>query len=240
MISFTVITCTYNAQSVIERTLDSVLNQSYPYVEHLIIDGASTDDTMALVRKYENENIVRRTSHQVSVVSEKDKGFYFAMNKGLDLATGVYIVFLNAGDVFPSSDTLQMVAHKMDGWKTLPGIIYGDTDIVDDAGHFLRHRRLAPPENLSWRSFKWGMLVCHQSFYALQSITSKIHYDTNYKYSADVDWCIRVMKAAEEEQRLLMNAHAVLTNYLDGGMSVQNHRDSLRERFGVMKRHYGL
>lgn len=239
MITFTVITATYNAEKVLQRTLDSVRHQSWPHVEHLIIDGASKDSTLAMVKAYQEKSDAEENGHDIKVVSEPDKGLYYAMNKGIDRATGQYLVFLNAGDVFASDDTLEMVAQNVGEAERLPGVLYGDTDIVNDDGVFLRHRRLAPPEHLSWKSFRWGMLVCHQSFYALTEIAKDIHYDTRYRYSADVDWCIRIMKACKQQRRRLKYVHAVLTNFLDGGMTNTHHRDSLKERFHVMAHHYG-
>ena len=108
------------------------------------------------------------------------------MNKSIDRATGDYLVFMNAGDTFPTADTLEYVEGCVGEGEVLPGVLYGDTDIVDEMGHFLRHRRLAPPKKLTWRSFIWGMLVCHQSFYARTDIAREIHYDLHYRYSADV------------------------------------------------------
>lgn len=124
--------------------------------------------------------------------------------------------------------------------EELPGVLYGNTDIVDDEGHFLRHRRLQPPERLTWRSFRQGMLVCHQAFYARTDLAKANPYNMQYRFSADVDWCIRVMKAAELQGLPLRNVDAVVVNYLDGGMTVKNHRASLRERFRLMRHHYGL
>ncbi|HEY9551308.1 MAG TPA: glycosyltransferase, partial [Prevotella sp.] len=119
-------------------------------------------------------------------------------------------------------------------------VLYGDTDIVDKQGRFLRHRRLSPPKSgLSWRSFRQGMLVCHQAFYARTDLAKTTPYDLSYRFSADVDWCIRIMKAAETRKLVLKNVHAVVVNYLDGGMTVQNHRASLKERFRLMCRYYG-
>lgn len=174
------------------------------------------------------------------VVSEKDRGLYDAMNNGIQKATGDYLVFLNAGDVFPSPDTLELVASSVGDGEELPGVLYGNTDIVDDEGHFLRHRRLQPPERLTWRSFRQGMLVCHQAFYARTDLAKANPYNMQYRFSADVDWCIRVMKAAELQGLPLRNVDAVVVNYLDGGMTVKNHRASLRERFRLMRHHYGL
>lgn len=240
MIKFTVVTCTYNAERVLQRTLDSVNKQTYCNIEHLIIDGVSKDKTLAMVRAYQNRAKAGENAHEIVVYSEPDKGLYDAMNKGIDRATGDYLVFLNAGDVFPSDDTLEYVEGCVGEGENLPGVLYGDTDIVNDEGRFLRHRRLSPPEKLNWRSFKWGMLVCHQSFYARTDIARQIHYDLHYRLSADVDWCIRIMKAAQQRHLPLRNVHAGITNYLDGGMSVQNHKASLKERFEVMRSNYGI
>ena len=150
------------------------------------------------------------------------------------------MLFLNAGDTFPQTDTLEQVASAVGEGEVLPGVLYGDTDIVDNTGHFLRHRRLMPPENLSWRDFKWGMLVCHQAFYARTDLAQRTPYRLQFGLSADVDWCIRVMKMAEQKGLVLRPIHAVVVNYLDGGMSIKHHRASLKARFNVMRAHYGL
>ena len=170
MIKFSIITCTYNAESVLQRTLDSVMKQTCCNVEHLIIDGKSKDKTLAMVKAYKHKNDVGESAHEIRVFSEPDKGLYDAMNKGIDRATGDYLVFLNAGDVFPSADTLEYVEGCVGEGEVLPGVLYGDTDIVNMDGRFLRHRRLSPPKKLTWRSFIWGMLVCHQSFYTRTDI----------------------------------------------------------------------
>ena len=240
MIRFSIITCTYQAEKVLQRTVDSVLSQTYSIVEHIIIDGLSKDGTLRIIEDYEKKNESVGSLHEIHVISEPDKGLYDAMNKGIARATGDYLCFLNAGDVFSSSLTLEKIAASVIAGAQLPGVLYGDTDVVDNEGHFLRHRRLAPPENLSWRSFKQGMLVCHQAFYARVDLAKQTLYDLSYVYSADVDWCIRIMKAAEEANLPLRNVHQVVVNYLAGGMSIKNHRASLQERFRIMCRHYGL
>lgn len=240
MIKFTIVTCTFNAEHELQRTLDSVFHQSYADVEHLILDGLSHDRSVEMAQTYKQRSDEARTGHEVVVCSERDSGLYDAMNKGIAKATGDYIVFLNAGDTFPSEATLEHIAHSIGDGEALPGVIYGDTDIVNDEGRFLRHRRLQPPTKLTWRSFRNGMLVCHQAFYALTTLAKDNPYNLNYRFSADVDWCIRVMKEAERRHLMLKNVDEVVVNYLDGGMTEKNHRASLRERFSVMRRHYGL
>ena len=111
--------------------------------------------------------------------------------------------------------------------------------LVDGEGRFLHHRRLAPPEHLTWKSFRQGMLVCHQAFYARTDFAIATPYDMQYRFSADVDWCIRVMKAADKERVPLLNLKMVVANYMEEGQTTQHHRESLWERYHVMERHYG-
>lgn len=234
---FSVVTITYNAAAVLQPTLDSVLWQDYQHVEHLIIDGASTDETLHMARLYREVSDEQASAHEVVVSSEPDRGIYDAMNKGLQRATGDFVVFLNAGDTLPSPGTLTLVAEHC---EPDTAVLYGDTDIVGADRSFLRHRRLAPPDHLSWRSFRQGMLVCHQAFYARADLAKATPYDLGYRLSADVDWCIRIMKEAERRHLALTRVRAVVANYLEEGATTHNHRASLRERFGVMRRHYGL
>lgn len=227
-----IITVTYNAASVLKRTLDSVKAQSWKQIEHLIIDGASKDETISMAETYKAQ-----CPYEVVILSEPDKGLYDAMNKGLRLATGDYLVFLNAGDTLHAAETLETIVRSA---QSLPGVLYGDTAITDEQGNFLHLRRLRPPKKLSWKSFRQGMLVCHQAFYALTDIAKNLPYDPRYRYSADVDWCIRVMKEAQKRQLPLVNTQAILADYQEEGQTTIHHRDSLKERFDVMRRHYGL
>lgn len=222
---FSIITVTYNAEATLEDTVLSVISQTYRHVEYIIVDGASRDRTLSIINKYRN-----RITH---FISEPDRGLYDAMNKGIGLATGDYLCFLNAGDCFHEDDTLQQMVHTLTAGN-LPDVIYGETALVDKERHFLRMRRLAAPEVLTWKSFRQGMLVCHQAFFAKRSLAAP--YDLQYRFSADFDWCIRVMKQA----RTLHNTHLTLIDYLEEGMTTQNRKASLRERFQIMARHYGL
>lgn len=220
-----VITVTYNAEKVLEDTLQSVVSQTYRSIEYILIDGASKDGTLAVAEQY-------RDRIQI-LVSEPDRGIYDAMNKGIALATGDYLCFLNAGDSFHQDSTLQQLVQSIKS-NDLPDIVYGETALVDSKRHFLRMRRLSAPEVLTWKSFRQGMLVCHQAFFARRTLIEP--YDLRYRYSADFDWCIRIMKKAHT----LHNTHLTLIDYLDEGITTQNRRTSLRERFYIMARHYGL
>ncbi|MCD8266533.1 MAG: glycosyltransferase [Prevotellaceae bacterium] len=233
---FSVITVTFNAASTIGATLLSVERQTYPEVEHIIVDGLSTDSTMALVRAYAQRS-AGAGSHSVRWLSERDDGLYYAMNKGLRLAQGKYLVFLNAGDTLHSPSTLASIARLQEGRDY--SVLYGETDIVDAAGSFLRHRRLRAPSALTSRSFRQGMLVCHQSLYALTSLARSVPYDTRIRFSADYDWAIRLLTEGERRGLPTLNTRLVLTDYLSEGLTTRNHRRSLLERFRLMSRHYG-
>lgn len=219
-----IITVTYCAEATLERTLQSVAEQTYTDIEHLVIDGASKDGTLAIARRFPH----------VKVVSEPDRGLYDAMNKGVGLATGEFLCFLNAGDRLHSADTIARVAAAA---ESNTAVVYGDTAIVDGNGQFLYRRRLAPPERLTWRSFRQGMLVCHQAFYVNRAVVQP--YDLHYRFSADFDWCIRCMKEGERRGMRNVEVKEFVADYLNEGMTTANHKASLLERFGIMVRHYG-
>ncbi len=242
MIKFTIITVTYNAGDTIGRTLRSVSEQTYQAVEHLIIDGCSTDGTMAEIHQYVERNTDQRHPHSIVLTREPDQGLYDAMNKGIQMAKGDYVIFLNAGDQFHAPDVLAQVAEQIDqryNPSRRPAVVYGETDLVDDEGRFVRHRRLQAPERLASRKFLSGMLVCHQSFYVRNDIARLEPYDLQYRFSADYDWCIRVMRRAEQRGLSLHNSHLILTDYLAEGMTTKNHRKSLIERLHLMAHHFG-
>lgn len=235
-IKITIATVTYNAGSLLERTMGSVAEQDYPNVEHLIVDGNSQDNTLTVFHHYQELNSNAAVRHELVCRSEPDKGLYDAMNKAIGLATGDYICFLNAGDKLHSPHTLSHIAECAAG---RPAILYGDTEIVDNEGHSLGLRRLRPPRRLSWKSFKKGMLVCHQSFYARTDLTRQTPYNLRYRFSADFDWCIRLMKEARRKHQPIVNTQEVLSDYLNEGLTTKNHKKSLFERYRIMGHHYG-
>ena len=219
---FSIITITFNAESTLRPTLESVAAQTYKGYEYLIIDGASRDATVELARQYPC------VSH---LVSEPDRGLYDAMNKGIAAANGEYLIFLNAGDSLYAPDTLQKIADFIG--ENRPDIIYGETAIVDSERCFISMRRLKAPEKLTWKSFRMGMLVCHQAFIARRRLAPT--YDLTYRFSGDFDWCIRCMKKADS----IVNTHLTLINYLNEGVTTRNHKASLKERYHIMVKYYG-
>ena len=222
---FSIITVTYNAEKWIERTLLSVLSQTYPNIEYIVIDGASKDGTMEIAGRY--------ASGITCLKSEPDKGIYDAMNKGIQQATGDYIWFLNAGDALHNADTVYRIVQRIEKRGILPDVIYGETSIVDAEGRSMGLRRLKAPNRLTWKSFRMGMLVCHQSFIAKREKAPL--FDLNYRLVADYDWCIQCLKRADS----IHNSRRVLSDFLEQGMSSVHRKDSLKERYTVMCKYYG-
>jgi glycosyltransferase involved in cell wall biosynthesis len=217
-----VITIVYNNVSHIERTLLSVLNQTYPHIEYIVIDGASTDGTLQVIEKYKDRI--------AKLISEPDKGIYDAMNKGLTHATGEYVLFMNSGDEIYAPETVANVFASANN----ADIYYGETEMINEKGESLGQRRHKAPEKFTWRSFKYGMCVSHQAIYVKRSLVEP--YDPRYQLSADIDWIIRAAKKA----KTIVNVNQYVAKYLVGGMSKAKHRQSLLERFDIMKRYYGL
>ena len=205
---FSIITITYNAEATVGRTLESVDSQSFGDYEHLIVDGASSDNTIQIISAHKNP--------KRALISERDNGIYDAMNKGLANTTGKYLIFLNAGDKFHCADTLAVIAKAIAD-NDMPGIVYGQTDIVDNEGRRIGPRHLSAPEKLTLHSFSQGMLVCHQAFVALRRITGK--YNLKYRLSSDYDWCVRCLQHSRKNIGLI---DIVLIDYLNEGATTRN------------------
>lgn len=220
-----IITVTYNAESTVGTTLRSVDLQSFTGYEHLLIDGASKDNTLKIIRESPNAN--RRFA------SEPDRGIYDAMNKGISMAKGKYLIFLNAGDAFHSSESLKQIADAIQE-NDMPGIVYGQTQIVDSNGTRIADRHLTAPAALTYKSFADGMVVCHQAFVVLARIAPL--YDLKYRFSADYDWCIQCL----QHSRKNVLVDDIIIDYLQEGVTTANHRASLIERFKIMAYYYGM
>lgn len=222
--SITVITVAYNAAADIEHTIQSVLAQTYPHVEYLVLDGASTDHTVNIVKKYES---------QLDWQSEPDKGLYDAMNKGLKKAQGDFVLFLNAGDFFYTEDTLEKIfAH----YTPETDVLYGDVMMVNAQKEALGLRsQLTPhrlPENLNWETMRFGMVVSHQAFIVRRSI-APLYIENNL--CADIDWVIQCLK----KSRKTTHTHTIIAGFQTGGLSRQRHKESLEDRYRILQKHFG-
>jgi glycosyltransferase involved in cell wall biosynthesis len=217
-----IITVVFNDREFLEKTIKSVISQTYPHIEFIIIDGYSSDGTLDLIRTY-NDKI----SYWLS---EKDNGIYNAMNKGLACSTGDYVWFINAGDQIKEPGTLKSVI------KNDPAIdvYYGDTMLIDENDNFLGMRRLRPPKKLSWKSLGMGLVVCHQAIIIKRAIAGK--YDLKYLIAADFDWVLSALRKSSE----ILNTREVLTKYMREGFSRHHVARSLKERFFIMQKNYGI
>ena len=164
----TIITVTFNNLSGLKETLKSVSNLSYNQIEHWVIDGGSNDGSADFLNSY-NE-------HEVHFVSEADHGIYDAMNKGIDRATGEWIIFMNAGDQFYSANVLDQLSLADDC-----DIIYGNSQVQYESGF----KRIAKPGKLEkiWR----GMSFTHQALIVRTDLTKMHTFNTSFKYCADFD-----------------------------------------------------
>ncbi len=218
-----IITIVYNNAKGIERTLLSVLNQTYKPIEYIVIDGGSDDGTLDILQKYE-------TSIS-KFISEPDKGIYDAMNKGLALATGDYVLFMNSGDEIYAPDTVEKVFACADN----ADIYYGETEMINNKLESLGRRRHKAPDEFTWKSFKYGMNISHQAIYVKRSLT--IPYNqSNYQLSADIDWILNIAKRSSK----IVNTRQYVAKYLVGGMSKKKHLQSLKERYQIFKEYYGF
>ena len=221
----TVITICYNAEQFIERTLQSVVNQTFQDYEFLIQDGGSSDRTIALVEKYKTDKF--------SIYREKDNGIYDALNKALAHARGEYVCFLHAGDTFFSKDTLDKIFSS----SGLPDFIYGDTLILNEQSGKTRpwFKKKPALKDFSYRSFLNGMVVCHQSM-VVKREKCQAYTVGKWKIANDLDWTIRTLKNCKSYK----DTEFPITYFLEGGVSDQRRKQALKERFQILREHFGI
>ena len=210
-----VITVTFNSASTIARTLQSVAQQSYPDVEQIVVDGGSTDGTCELVRALGIPG--------TRLVSEPDKGIYDAMNKGLALATGDVVGFLNSDDSYAAADVLAKVAQ----WIQSQGgqdAVFGDVAFFDPGqpNRMLRHyrsRRFRPAR------LAWGWMPAHPAMFILRSVYGQVgNFRTDYRIAGDYEWIARAFRTRCMRYRHLPE---VLVHMQMGGVSTGGWRNTL-------------
>jgi glycosyltransferase involved in cell wall biosynthesis len=219
-----IVTVTYNCENIVEATIKSVIAQTYPNIEYLIIDGKSSDKTLEIVEKYRDKIDF--------VISEKDKNNYDAMNKGMRYATGDYIWFLHAGDI---AESPTVIADAFSNHND-EDFVYGKVKIIDQAGNVIPwHKKHPDPKNFSWKTFRNGMVVCHQAMLPHRRIWEEYRFEP-YRYVADLDWTIRILKKA----KTFRDSGIILSSFLKGGISAKHRKASWKERFAILKEHFGL
>lgn len=212
-VKISLITVTYNAADTIERCINSVVEQKYPNLEYIIIDGKSVDATPEIINKYQK--------HISIVVSEPDGGIYDAMNKGITLASGDIIGMLNADDWFAGTDVLDCVSEAFE--KSGTEVIYGDIDYVDKAGKIIR----------KWRSgyyrqgsFNWGWMPPHPSFYVKRILFERMGcYKPIYGSATDYELMLRFIHT---NRARVYYIEKVLVKMLVGGVSNKSIRNRMK------------
>lgn len=197
-VKISVVTVCLNTVDTIKGTIESVLGQTYGNLEYVIVDGMSTDGTLEIIRKYEGVPGVK-------IVSGKDSGLYNAMNKGIDLCSGDYILFLNSGDIFADKNAVVDVVTRICGdnemgsslagetvdWNLLPDIIYGNvTKVYQDKCVTERYQG----KNTVLKLLMMGKMPCHQGIFAKTSILKRFRFDESYKICADFDFLLRCVR----------------------------------------------
>lgn len=226
--TISVITATYNSGATLRDTLESVLRQSFRDFEHIVVDGGSKDNTLAVVQEYEP-----RYGGRLRWVSEPDKGIYDAMNKGIRMATGNVVGILNSDDFYTSNDVLECVAKTMDA----PDVdaVYGDIHFVRD-GDLSRCVRYytSRPFHRSWMRF--GFMPAHPSFYCRKSIYEKYGaFDLSYKVAADFENLLRLIFVHRIRTRYL---HKDFVTMRTGGAStsgLRSHEQIMHDHLRALK-----
>jgi len=224
---FSIITVVYNAKEELKKTIKSIQNQTYKNFEHIIIDGASNDGTLEYIKSLEFGN--------TKYISEKDNGIYDAMNKGIDLANGEYLLFLNAGDKFNSDNVLDKIASKIDSCKEQPKIIYGGANVYAQNGKFLSSLK---PLDLNKRNLNRyaTRVVCHQSIFVYKDCIVK--YSDRYRLKSELNWYYDLVKNID--RKYICKTEEIICDYYLGGTGDIHFWENYFERIKVVKEHNNL
>jgi len=201
-----VITVCFNSQSTLQKSIDSVASQRGVEVEHIVIDGGSYDATVDIIQRN-----AKRLAH---FVSEPDNGVYHAMNKGLKLATGEIIAFLNSDDVYSHPEVLELVSRRMQ--EEALDALYGNVEFFH-AGKPDRVIRTYDSGRFRPSRIGWGWMPAHPALFVRQSIYQRFgHFREDYKIAGDYEFVARIFK-----DRQMKSAHVdqVLVRMQTGGLS---------------------
>lgn len=219
----TIVTVSYNAEKDIEKTMRSVCEQSYENIEYLIVDGNSSDSTLNIANRIREE--YKNKGIDIGIISENDNGIYDAMNKGIKMASGKWILFLNTGDYFFNREIISDVfSQKRD--DKITGI-YGDT--IRYLGGLTKRVEGKP---LSCIQKELPLPFCHQSVFVKTKIMKELLFDTKYKYAADYDFFVRCFLDGCEFEHI----SKVISCYLMGGASEVNTIKHLSEKIQIREK----
>lgn len=224
---FSIITVCRNSEETIERTIQSVICQTYIDFEYIIVDGKSEDKTLEIIEKYKDKI--------TKIISEPDNGIYDAMNKGLSLATGDYVMFLNSDDVFLHEKVLSLVAEK--SYDNKYDILYGDLLFLKkNNGHCNNSKQ----GHVNYIYLCGGMLY-HPTIFAKKTLFDKIgNFDTNYKIIADYDWILRALVQYKATCKHLEFTTTVFSDGEGVSTNIKNREQARRERLDSQKKYFNI
>lgn len=219
-----IVTVVKNDPDGLECTVNSALQQTYTNIELIVIDGCSDSPTLNIIDKYRS-NISK-------YISEKDTGIYNAMNKGIKLATGDYILFLNAGDTLVSDTILEEIFDTVRSTHITPKIIYGGVNVYTKDSSFITTLK---PLNLTKRNLNMfaTRVVCHQSIFVKRDSTPL--YNEKYALKSELDWYYILLTQIRQNQILKYNKP--VSNYHLGGKSMIQHKKNFHETILVLRAH---
>ena len=226
-----IITITYNSAKTLPRALASVHGQTYADIEHIIVDGASTDGTVELIKAYADNH---SSAHPFAVkwVSEKDNGIYNALNKGIRMATGDVIGFLHSDDVLFAPDSIEHIAAAFENQET--DVVYGDLQYCH-ANRVVRHWQSNP---FKPSSLKFGWMPPHPTVYVRREVYEQVGpYDEWFRISADYDMLLRIFTAGYKTRYI----PEVIVSMETGGASNKNTKARLsktQEDYIVLKKNH--
>lgn len=212
----TIITVTLESKTNLEKTIRSVASQDYKKIEYLVIDGNSTDGSIDVIRQY--ASVISKC------LSEKDEGIYSAMNKGVNMASGEWVCFLNAGDIFVNSEVVSEVAKAICSLPQQPDIIYGNILVRKSTGGFFE--RIAQSPRNSHR-----MYFCHQSAFVQLYLLREFPFDERYKLSAD----LKFFKQCHHANKRFVRINYPIVIYDTFGLSNTNRERGLQENISIIK-----
>lgn len=203
-----IVTVCFNAAELIESTIKSVIGQTYSNVEYIVIDGGSTDGTKDIIKKY---------ADKISYwVSEPDRGIFDAMNKGIKVATGNYINFMNAGDEFSDDNVLKRIAQHIDGQT----VVFGRWRRSYPDGS----SKIVSPKKID--VLKVEMPFCHQACFVDLEYHKDHLFDPTFRFSADYDFFYK----AWQNRKHFLCVNDIIVNFLEGGASGNNYASTVLER----------
>lgn len=213
-----IITCVLNSSRTISDSIKSVQSQIYKDIEHLIIDGGSTDDTLKIVRKYKNKDL--------SLFSSKDKGIYYAINKGINLSSGNIIGILHSDDFYNNVNVISDVVKTFQ--NTNADLVYGDLEYISKKVPFKRIRNWIAGE-FKEKNLKKGWMPPHPTVFIKKKIFTKIGlYNTSYKISSDYDFLIRALNNKSIKKKYVKK---ILVKMRIGGKSNRSIKNIINKSF---------